>query len=138
MPANTNPIFTHEGNIKCGVVLTALSGTYDGTGANDILAFEADPDDGSFLDKIRFKAKGANVQTLARIFINNGQDHTVAANNSFYDDVALPSTSASATVQQPFVELSLQLQLKAGFKIYIGLAVAVASGWQATPIGGNF
>lgn len=136
---NTDPIYSRKGNIGLGTAITAAQNTYDGAGANDTLVFTADATNGSYVQRLRFKAKGANVATVARIYINNGSDHTVAANNTFYDELSLPLISAaSATAAQASPDLQMGFALPPGYKIYVGLGTAVASGWVVTTIAGDY
>lgn len=118
--------------------ITAAAADYDGTGANNVLAFTADPTSGSFIQRLRFKAKGTNVATVARIYINNGSANTSAANNSFYGEISLPATTASATAATVDIDYPLNIALDPGFRIYVGLGTAVSAGWVVTPIGGKY
>lgn len=145
MPANTQPIFSKEGVIAnngataMGQPITTAANDFDGTGADNELVFTADSTNGSFVHRLRFKAAGTNVASVARIFLNNGSTPGTAANNSFYGDLPLPSTTASATgVTGPELDYSMNIVLQAGFRIYVGLATSVASGWVVTPIAGNY
>jgi hypothetical protein len=101
MVANTSPIFTiradlsTDGTTGMGSAITAAANNYTGADANNALVFTAGAD-GSYIRRLHFKAIGTNVQTVARIFINNGSANTTAANNRLFDDIQLPATSASA------------------------------------------
>jgi len=143
MAANTDPIFSKAGDVSNNsgtgmnqLVLSAAN-DYTGAGANNSLVFTAGPD-GGFVQRLRFKAGGTNVATVARIFINNGSANTTATNNVFYDEIALPATTASATAGTPTIDLPMNIALPAGFRIYMGLATAVAAGWVVTPIAGEY
>jgi hypothetical protein len=71
--------------------------------------------------------------------VNNGGATTTATNNTLLKEVRLPATLASATQENgPTIELPLDLALPAGFKLTAVLATAVAAGWHATAIGGNY
>ena len=76
--------------------------------------------------------------TVARIYLNNGSAHTTAANNSFYAELSLPATTASATAATVDIDLPMNFALPAGFCIYVGIATAVSAGWVVTPIAGNY
>lgn len=144
MAANTLPIYSHEGEVannsltSMNQLVTAAANDYTGAGANNSLAFTADATNGSFVQRIRFKAGGTNVASVARVFINNGSDPTVATNNVFYGEVSLPATTANAAAATVEIDYPLGFALPAGFRIYWGLGTAVASGWVATVIGGNY
>jgi hypothetical protein len=122
---------------------TTAAADYDGTTAtHNKLVFTADPTNGSRLVGIRFKAKGTNTGSVARIFLNNGSVNTSAANNSFVGELTLPGTTASNIVSTPdmdFIFPGGYVDLPAGYRVYAGLATTVVAGWVATPIlGGKF
>lgn len=138
MAGNNDPIYSRVGAIGLNTGITAAQNTYDGAGANDTLVFTADATNGSFVQRLRFKAKGTNVATVARIYINNGSTNSTAGNNTFFDEVTLPATTASATGATQAVDAILNIALPAGYKIYVGLGTAVAAGWVVTTVAGNY
>lgn len=144
MPGNANPIFSRVGDVTTNGTtgmhqgLTAAANDYTGAGANNSLVFTADATNGGFIQRLRFKAKGTNVATVARVFLNNGSDPTVATNNTFFDEIALPATTASATTATPTVDLPMNIALPPSFRIYVGLGTAVASGWAVVPVAGKY
>ena len=94
MTANTAPIFSRLGSIEGGAVLTTAANDYTGININNQFIFDADAVNGSFIQKLRFKAMGTNVATVARIYINNGnlnQTSTVAT------IVSAPTATTSTT-----------------------------------------
>lgn len=144
MTANTQPIFSDTGDVSNNAgtgmnqPITAAANDFTGAGANNSLVFTAGAD-GSFVHRLRFKAAGTNVASVARIFVNNGSDHTTAANNSLFGELPLPSTTSSATgVTGPELDYTLNIALPAGFRIYVGLATGVAAGWVVTPVAGHY
>ncbi|MGV1045478.1 hypothetical protein [Limnohabitans sp.] len=72
MSANASPMFTRVGSVQGGVTLTTAAADYTGQGILNSLVFQADPNNGSFLQKLRFKALGTNVASVARIYLNPG------------------------------------------------------------------
>lgn len=72
MAANSSPIYSRLGDIDGSAVLTTAAADYTGQGANNIIVFGADPTNGSFIQRLRFKALGTNIATVARIYLNNG------------------------------------------------------------------
>lgn len=73
MAGNTTPIFSRVGDIQGGVTLTAAANDYTGQGINNVIVYQADATNGGFLQRLRFKAIGANTSaTVARIYINEG------------------------------------------------------------------
>lgn len=144
MTANTQPVFSISGDVSVnnstgmGTPLTSAAGDFDGTSANNVLAFTAGPN-GAFLHRLRFKAAGTNISSVARIFINNGSSNGTAANNSYYGDLPLPATTASATgVTGPELDYVFNIALPAGFRIHVGLATGVSAGWVVTAVGGQY
>ena len=79
MAANTAPIFSRLGAIEGGGVLTTAAADYTGVSANNQFVFDAEEVNGSFLQKLRFKALGTNVATVARIYINHGSLNQASA-----------------------------------------------------------
>ncbi len=136
MPANTKPIFPLTPNIAFSRMTAANTAT-DGTGTVATL-FTAGAD-GARLDKVTIVPGGTNVATVLRLFVNNGAATTTATNNSLLKEVRLPATVASATQENgPTFEIPLDLALPAGWKLTAVIATAVATGWHATAIGGNY
>lgn len=142
--ANTAPIFSKQPAIGLSgdtVIGTALVADYTGIDADYKLVFTADATNGSFVQRIRFKAKGTNAVSVARIFINNGTGaNTTATNNSFYGEISLPATTSSTTVATVDMDYVMNFGLTAGQKIYVGIsaASALASGWVCTVIAGDY
>lgn len=142
MTANTAPIFSKLGEIdgsNTGIG-TSIVSDYDGTGANNVLVFTADATNGGFLQRLRFKARGTNAVSVARVYINNGSTPGTAANNYFYGEFSLPATTASTTAATPDVDYPMNLALPPGFRVYVGIsaASALASGWAVTGVGGVY
>lgn len=143
MAANFNPIFTLtpdvSNNLATGFGGTITTGTNDVTGvsANYKLVHTAGPD-GSYVRRLRFKALGTNVAGVMRIFINNGLVNTTAANNSFYGELSLPATTATTTASTVDLDYPLDIQLDAGYRIYVGVAATVAAGWVCTAIAAQY
>jgi len=138
MAANTAPIFSKQGMVGLGSGITAAQNTYDGACTNDTLVFTADATEGSFVQRLRFKAKGTNVATVARIYINNGGAKGTAGNNTFYGEISLPATTASASAATIDIDYAMNLALPPGYCIYVGLGTAVSAGWVVTTVAGKY
>lgn len=136
MVANTVPIFTKTPNISWTGTMTAANTTKDGTTATDI-AFTAGAD-GAFVEKLVVRAKGTNVQTMMRIFINNGGAVGTAANNTLYDEITLAATTVSEVAALAPVVLPMMIGLEAGYRIYVTIGTAIAAGVQVTAVGGDY
>jgi len=145
MAANTAPIYSITGDqsVNDGTTMpstfTTAAADYTGaTATHNKLVFTADATNGGFLQRLRFKAIGTNTASVARVFINNGSANTTAANNSFYGEISLPATTASAVAATVEIDYPMNFALKAGFTIYVGLGTTVAAGWVCTAIGGQY
>lgn len=142
--ANTDPIYSRRGSVSnnsttgMNQLVTAAANDYTGIDADVSLIFTADATNGSFVQRIRFKAGGTNVASVARIYINNGSAPTTATNNTFYGEVSLPATTAIATAATVEIDYPMGFALPPGFRLYFGLGTAVAAGWVATVIAGDY
>jgi hypothetical protein len=142
MPANTSPIFSKIGDIQWGTILTANTAK-DGTGTV-VTIFIADATNGGRVEKIRFRALGTNVATVARIFINNGSTNATAANNTLFAEITLAATTLSEVASQPNVDLSpqsdagLPLILPPGYKLNVTIGTTVAAGYAVTAVAGKY
>jgi len=144
MAGNAAPIYSAQGEVAnngttgMNALVTAAANDYTGAGANNSLVFTADAINGSFVQRIRFKAGGTNVASVARIFLNNGSAPTTATNNVFYGEVSLPATTAIATAATVEIDYPINFALPPSFRIYFGLGTAVAAGWVAVCVAGNY
>lgn len=138
MPANTSPVFSRLGTIGIAAPITAAQNTYTGAGANDTLVFTADATNGNFIQRLRLKPAGSCTATVMRIYINNGSTNATATNNTFFGEIGLPTTTATATAAMPDLDYPMNLALPPGYRIYVGLGTAVSGGWAVTTVGGVY
>jgi hypothetical protein len=89
MAGNQAPIYTRVGDIQGGVILTGAAGDYTGANSNNSIVFQADPVNGGFVQRLRFKPILTNPSTVARIYINEGV-------SSVANSIPAPSTAPSA------------------------------------------
>ena len=137
MPANINPIFTLTARTTWGTTaITTANAAFDGTGT--VLSVFTAASNGSYVQKIRFKPAGTNVQTVARVFINNGSTNATAANNIQFDEITLAAITVSQTVAQSAFEIPLNFALPAGYVLNVTIGTAVAAGWYVSVIGGDY
>ncbi len=139
--ANTAPIYTREPDVQWAIsAATAANTTTDLTTGTIYLCFTADATNGGYVQRIRFRAMGTNInQTVARIWINNGGATGTAANNILWDEITLPATTLSQLVAQASYEFPLNFELPAGYTIYVTLGTAPTSaGWDLIVIGGKY
>ena len=141
MPGNSAPIFSRVGDIQGnGPILTQVASPnqYNGTDANVQLIFTADATNGGYIQRLRMKAVGTNVATVARVWINNGSTPGTAANNDFYGEVSLPAITATQTSATVDIDYPMNIALPPGYRIYVGIGTTVASGWFVTAIAGAY
>jgi hypothetical protein len=136
MAANQNPIFPLTPNISWTGNLTTGTNNYDGT-SGVTLGYTAGAN-GSFLQNVIAKAAGTNVQTVLRIFINNGSANGTAANNAFFREFTLAATTASSNSATQAYEFPMNILIPAGYRLYAVLATTVAAGFQISFMGGDY
>ena len=147
MAQNTNPIFplTPVNTWVSGAAANAATPGVTANTTKDLTSgtiygpiFTGKAVDGSRLDFIKVRALGTNVQTVVRIWINNGSATGTAANNTLYLERTLIATTVSETAEQPDIILPLNISLSAGYRIYATFGTAVAAGFHLTAVGGDY
>jgi hypothetical protein len=138
MAANTAPIFSLAGDVQWGTTaITTLNTAKDGTGTV-LTCFTADTTNGGFVQRIRFRAAGTNIATVARVFINNGSANSTAGNNILFDEITLAATTLSEVSALTVYELPLNFALPAGYKLNVTIGTTVAAGYYVSVIGGKY
>lgn len=135
--ANTLALYSRVADIQFAPALTTANTAMDGTGTVATV-FTADATNGGFVQRLRMRSVGTNVQTVARVFINNGATNATATNNTLFDEMTLPATTANATSATPTFEIPLGFALPPGYKILVTLGTTVAAGWVPTVVGGKY
>jgi hypothetical protein len=137
---NNQPIFTRVGDVQWSASANTANNTADMVSGTVYLVYTADTTNGGYIQKLRFKPlPGANSNaTVARVWINNGDVTTVAANNTLYDEVSLGATSVSTTSSLQVYELPMNFAMAPGHRIYVTLSAAAAGGYHITAIGGKY
>ena len=140
MPSNVQPIYTKVGDIQWTPNMNSGNTTTDLTSGTSYLAFSADPTNGGYVQKLRFKPlnSGTTTATVARIWINNGSTTGTSSNNTFIDEISLPAVTGSASASVPVYEIPLNIALPPGYTIYITLGTNTAIGYRATVFGGKY
>lgn len=139
-----NPIFTQTPQISWGKV-TAADGSQDGTDADVQLILTAGSS-GSFLQKLVFQPISTSGSTTtsaaaARIYINNGSTVGTAGNNVLYKELTLAAIAVNVTATSAALgyEMPMNIQLKASYRIYVGVtAMAANTQWNVTAIFGDY
>lgn len=145
MAKTYNAPFVQTSKIQWGSLATANTAK-DGTGTV-VTVFTAGTE-GSKIDQIHVRAKGTNVATVLRFFINNGSDPTVAANNTLLHEVTVAATTLSEVAALADVDVNIPWNsgevvvpiphLPAGYKINCTIGTTIVAGIQVTVIGSDF
>lgn len=138
MAGNTTPIFSKVGDIQWTNTITTANTTTDLTAGTSYLAFTADSTNGGYVQKVRFRALGTNVATVARIWLNNGSVTTSAVNNTLLDEISLAATTVSQTSALSIYEIPLNVALPPGYRLYITIGTTVVAGYDAIVFGGKY
>lgn len=135
MATNITPIYPLTPKVAWGKLVTANT-AMDGTGAQ-VPVYTAGAN-GARVDKLRCKALGTNVQTVLRVFVNNGATNATPTNNTLIAELTLPATTASGTNGALDRELLLDIALPASYVLNCTIGTTVATGWAITAEGGDY
>lgn len=143
MPANTSPIFTLTPKASwwtaaITAVNTSLAGA--GTTGTDVFTVFTAGANGSFVQRVRFKAAATGgAAACARVFINTAANtNPVAGDSVLFDEITLPLTTVSTSSATAVYELPLNFAIPAGYRIMVTLGATVTGGWYASCIGGDY
>jgi len=139
MAQNTNPIFplvprttwVNAAGLTANTTTDLTSGTTYNSG------YTAGTN-GSRIDFVRARTLGTNVQTVVRVWINNGSTTATAANNTLFFDRTLTGTTVSQSAEQPDIIIPINISLPAGYILYFTFGTAVAAGWDMITVGGDY
>lgn len=135
MAANTSPTFPLIPNIGWATLTTA-NASYTGVGSVATI-FTAGANS-SRVNRIIAKPLGDNVQTVLRIFINNGSENTIPANNSLIKEFTLSGVTSSANTALDEVIWDINEELEPLHKINVTLGETVVGGWAITAFGEDY
>ena len=139
MAANVQPIYSKTADIQwAAAIVQSGNTTTDLTSGTIYPIFTADTTNGGYVQRIRFRPLGSNAATVARVWINNGSDTTISANNTLWDEISFPITTVSQTAAQATYELPMNFPLPANYRLYVTLGTLVAAGFDVTVIGGKY
>ena len=130
MAVNTAPIYTLTGDIQGGDILTTQAADFTGQGLLNAAVFAANAINGGYIQRLRFKALGTNIATVARIYVNNGSGKLVTIAGAATTPAGTPSnTGGTLLAGSYFAKVVVKDQY--GTRTVAGtesLAVTVASG----------
>lgn len=108
-----------------GPIVATVTAT---TGVGATQFFEAEDD--CVVADVVFNAAGSNAAaTVARIFLNNGDDPAVAKNNALIADVTLPVTVLSQSSALTATVLALDWPMRKGQRLMCALGAGASPGW---------
>ena len=139
MPANIDPIYSKAPDIQWTTIPTGTTANTAGDGTGTVFTvFTADATNGGFVQSIRVKALSVSTATVIRFFINNGLTNATPANNSFIDEMTIPSITATSVAAVSVFELSVGRALPAGYKINCCYATSVTGAIALTAFAGKY
>jgi hypothetical protein len=146
MPANTSPIFPLTATINwvSGAAANAATPgvtantTFDLTSGTIYGPVFTAGTNGSRLDFLRLRPLGTNVATVVRVWLNNGSATGTAANNTLFFERTLAATTVSQTAEQLDIVIPLNISLQTTYRIYLTFGTAVAAGYHATVVAGDY
>lgn len=122
---NNDPIYSRRGAITRSCILKLAANDYTGVHANNQEVCAVDADNGGFVQRLRFKALGTNVATVARIFLNNGKpnENWAAAPAA---PTGTPSGSGGTILTGTYYGLVIALDAYGGQSVIGALSTGVA------------
>lgn len=132
----TAPTFATIPNAGTPAVHTTGNNQTDGANATGrALVFTAGAS-GSFLPFLRAKPMGTNVQTVLRVWINNGSDPNVPGNNSLIAEQTIQNSGLSANSSMPSYDVPVGT-LAPSWRVYTAIGTTVSAGLAVTPMNGG-
>lgn len=122
MAINNDPIFGKTITSGQTVLTTADASTTAPVVSVGSTVFTANATDGSFVFRLFIKPLGTNAISVLRVFMYNG------TTSYLMKELPLPSTTGSSTTALVDYEISLNLKLKAGYKLLVTVGATIAAG----------
>jgi hypothetical protein len=139
MAQNTAPIFPLTPKITwvnaAGLVANTTIDLTAGTNYNSGYTAGAN---GSRVDFVRARALGTNVQTVMRVWLNNGSTTATAANNTLIYERTLSASAVSQILEQADIIVPLNLSIASGYILYFTFGTNVAAGYDCSTVGGDY
>lgn len=126
MAVNTSPVFGKTPYTGFNNAVTAANTAKDGTGTAYQI-FDAGSD-GAILEFVRNIGNATNVQTVMRIWGNNGSAQSSAANNYPLWELTIPAKTTSETTAQVPEQWDANYKMPASHRVYVTYGTAVANG----------
>lgn len=125
---NIDPPAPYVGKIGWAT-FTSANTSKTGSGATSLFTAGTN---GSLVYGLSALPSGGNVQTVLRVFINNGSSKTL------FMEKTLPETTLSETTEQMPQFVPMNLMIPSGYSIEATIGTAVSAGWQVTCRGGDY
>ena len=77
---NIQPIFSRVSDIQGALLITAAA-DYNGQNVFNSVVFQADPTNGGYVQRLRFKSWGGNIATVARVYISTANGINAPSSN---------------------------------------------------------
>lgn len=138
MAANTAPIFIRQAAIGWANSVTAANTAKDAASGTVYTIATADATEGSYIDSLTVMPKGTNVATVLRLFLNNGDATTTAANNVLIGNYTMLATTNSETAALAVMDIGLDIAMPPGYRLLCTIGTAVAAGFDVTAYGGKY
>ncbi len=138
MPANTNPISPlTPADSWNPTPLVSANTALDGTGTVGTIITAGV--NGTRVPRVRIVHRGTNVATVLRVFENNSLTNATPANNDLIAEVTVPANTLSQVAASIFLDIPLNIILKAGYKLLYTIGTAVAAGHSVScPDAGDY
>ena len=115
--------------------LITANTTKSGTSGEVAWVYLNNSSEPQYIDRLQVQAAGTNAATALRIWINNGQSNSEAANNVLLEEATLASTTTSEVAEVASTSIDLNVWLPKGYRIFTSIGTAGTAGWRFTAIG---
>lgn len=122
-------------NVNVGQTITTANTAKDGTGT--VVTCYTAGANGSRCDQITVTYTGTSVQTVLRLFLNNGGVNSTASNNAFFKDVTIFANTISETTAASATVIPIGIVLPANYKINVTIGTTVAAALALSASGGD-
>lgn len=92
----------------------------------------------AYVNKLLWVPAGTNVDSVGRVFINNGRDSNQPQNNSPIAEVDLPATTLAEDGPMNIVTQTLGIIVPAGYVLLVAIGTTVSAGYYVTALGGDY
>ena len=136
MATTPNSVITPQTPVVVvGQTITTANIAKDGTGT--VVTCYTAGANGSRCDQIYVMPTGTSVQTVLRLFVNNGGVNSTATNNAFLKDYTIPANTLSETTSATPITVPVGVTLPAGYKINATIGTTVAAPLALVGTGGD-